>query len=189
MNAVMGGSPCAGGPAGGVRRRWRRREHHGPDPSQDASASTGIGCEFDDDESGTIKLELVDAAYQLKVYAATTGELQHEQTLGAKDTKCPFVATFRKGDTTFVHQPSDDDYIAALRRRPRRSRRRRPPAQPASAGCVRGTMVSRARTPNPIAAPATSTPLTARPHPIDVASAMAPRSGGPTTKPMSPALR
>lgn len=80
-----------------------------------AESPTGIRCEFDDDKEGKIELELVDATYQLKVYAASTGELQHEQTLEAKATKCPFIAAFRKGDTTFVHQPSDDDYTAALK--------------------------------------------------------------------------
>lgn len=81
-----------------------------------AESPTGIRCEFDDNkDGGKVELELVDATYQLKVYAASTGELQHEQTLEAKATKCPFIAAFRKGDTTFVHQPSDDDYTAALK--------------------------------------------------------------------------
>ncbi len=80
-----------------------------------AETPTGIRCSFDDDEEGKVELELVDATYELKVYAASTGELQHEQRLEAKETKCPFIATFRKGDTTFVDQPSDDDYISALK--------------------------------------------------------------------------
>lgn len=75
---------------------------------------TGIKCDFDDDANKT-QLELVDADYELKVYAAATGELKHEQTLHARSTKCPFIATFKKGDTTFVNQPSDDDYINALK--------------------------------------------------------------------------
>jgi len=75
---------------------------------------TGVICDFDDD-GAKVKLELVDAVYELKVYAATTGTVVHEQRLEARTTKCPFIATFKKGDTTFVDQPSDDDYIAALK--------------------------------------------------------------------------
>lgn len=75
---------------------------------------TGIQCDFEDDGKKT-PLELVDADYELKIYAAATGELKHEQTLQARSTKCPFIATFKKGDTTFVNQPSDDDYINALK--------------------------------------------------------------------------
>lgn len=80
-----------------------------------AESPTGIRCEFDDDEAGKVELELVDATYELTVYAAATGEVQHEQTLEAKETTCPFIATFRKGDTTLVDRPSDDEYIAALK--------------------------------------------------------------------------
>lgn len=75
---------------------------------------TGIKCDFEDDGE-KIQLELVDADYELKVYAATTGELKQEQTLQARNTECPFIATFKKGDTTFVNEPSDDDYINALK--------------------------------------------------------------------------
>ena len=38
-----------------------------------------------------IKLELVDADYELKVYAAATGELKHEAKSEARDKECPFV--------------------------------------------------------------------------------------------------
>jgi hypothetical protein len=79
---------------------------------------TGVKCQFkggEDDGGKPVELELVDAVYELKVYAATTGELQHQQTLEARNTECPFIATFKKGDTTYVNQPSDDDYIAALK--------------------------------------------------------------------------
>jgi hypothetical protein len=81
-----------------------------------AEHPTGVTCEFkDDDDPKGVELELVDATYQLKVYEATTGKLQHEQTLEAKNTTCPYFATFKKGDTTFVNQPSDDDYTNALK--------------------------------------------------------------------------
>ena len=81
-----------------------------------AEDPTGIMCTFkgDDGEPDT-KLELVDATFELKVYAATTGELKHEATLEAKEDECPFIATFEKGDKTFVAEPSDDDYVAALK--------------------------------------------------------------------------
>ena len=79
-------------------------------------APTGVVCTFDgdEDEEGA-ELELVDATYEVKVYAATTGELLHSATLEAKNTECPFIATFKKGDKTFVNEPSDDDYISALK--------------------------------------------------------------------------
>ena len=75
---------------------------------------TGIICEFEDDGE-QIKLELVDADYQLKVYAASTGELKHETPIEARDKECPYIAAFEKGDTTFVHQPTDDQLINALK--------------------------------------------------------------------------
>lgn len=75
---------------------------------------TGVKCEFESDGK-KVELELVDADYELTVYAATTGEVKHQQTLEARNTECPYVAAFKKGDTTFVNQPSDDDYIAALK--------------------------------------------------------------------------
>jgi hypothetical protein len=77
---------------------------------------TGVMCTFEGDKGEpATKLELVDATYELKVYAATTGELKHTATLEAKNSECPFIATFEKGDKTFVNEPSDDDYIGALK--------------------------------------------------------------------------
>jgi hypothetical protein len=75
---------------------------------------TGVKCTFED-QGKKVELELVDATYDLKVYAATTGELKHQQTLEGKSSECPYIAAFRKGDTTFVNQPSDDDYTNALK--------------------------------------------------------------------------
>ncbi len=75
---------------------------------------TGVICDFDDD-GANVKLELVDAVYDLKIYAATTGAVVHEQRLEAHTTECPYIATFKKGDKTFVDLPSDDEYIAALK--------------------------------------------------------------------------
>ena len=75
---------------------------------------TGVVCDFEDDGE-TIKLELVDADYELKVYAAATGELKHEAKLEARDKECPFLATFQKGDTTYVNEPTDDQLINALK--------------------------------------------------------------------------
>ena len=77
---------------------------------------TGVVCTFDGDkDEAPAKLELVDATYEVKVYAATTGELVHSATLEAKNSECPFIATFKKGDKTFVNEPSDDDYIGVLK--------------------------------------------------------------------------
>lgn len=75
---------------------------------------TGKKCEFDADGS-TVTLELVDASYELKVYTATTGKQVHAAQLEAKTTECPFIATFKKGDTKYVSEPDDDAYVAALK--------------------------------------------------------------------------
>ena len=81
-----------------------------------AESPTGIVCTFEgDDGEPPAKLELVDATYEVKVYAARTGELLHSTTLEATETECPFIATYEKGDKTFVDQPSDDEYIGALK--------------------------------------------------------------------------
>jgi hypothetical protein len=75
---------------------------------------TGKQCEFDDKGTKT-KLELVNSTYQLTVYTATTGKSVKTETLETKTTECPYFATFKKGDTTWVDTPSDDQYIAALK--------------------------------------------------------------------------
>lgn len=75
---------------------------------------TGKMCDFED-KGDKVKLELVDATYDLTIYAATSGKQVQKSTLEAKTTDCPYIAAFQKGDTTFVSQPSDDQYIAALK--------------------------------------------------------------------------
>lgn len=75
---------------------------------------TGVMCDFEDDGE-QIKLELVDANFDLKVYAAATGGLKHEQRIEARNRECPFIATFEKGDTTYVNEPTDDQLINALK--------------------------------------------------------------------------
>jgi hypothetical protein len=75
---------------------------------------TGIVCDFEDDGEA-IKLELVDSDYDLKVYAASTGELVHEAHLEARSKECPYVAAFQKGDKTFVNEPTEDQLINALK--------------------------------------------------------------------------
>jgi hypothetical protein len=75
---------------------------------------TGKQCELDN--KGTkVKLELVDATYVVKVYTASTGKELGSTTLEAKSKDCPYLAVFKQGDTTYVDQPSDDDYINALK--------------------------------------------------------------------------
>jgi hypothetical protein len=82
---------------------------------------TGKKCSFEGDkdakgEAGkSVELELVDATYELKIYEARTGALKSTATLEAHETECPFIATFKTGDKTFVDEPSDDDYTAALK--------------------------------------------------------------------------
>jgi len=75
---------------------------------------TGTICEFEDDGE-QIKLELVNADYVVKVYAASTGELKHEQPVEARETECPYFAAFQKGDKTYVIEPSDDQLVNALK--------------------------------------------------------------------------
>jgi hypothetical protein len=76
---------------------------------------TGKQCEFDNDGQ-SVTLELVDASYEVVVYEARTGHEVQRTTLDASaGGECPFVATFQKGDTTFVQEPDDDDYINALK--------------------------------------------------------------------------
>ena len=76
---------------------------------------TGKQCEFDSDGK-KVKLELVDATFELKIYTASTGKgVGTATTLEARSTDCPYIAAFKKGDTKFVTEPSDDDYINALK--------------------------------------------------------------------------
>src|SRR5581483_5360037 len=68
---------------------------------------TGKKCDFDSDGT-TVTLELVDATYTLTAYAAVTGEqLLTTKLQGVSGTDCPFIATFQKGDTTVVAEPTD----------------------------------------------------------------------------------
>jgi hypothetical protein len=83
---------------------------------------TGKRCTFKGDKDAKeakdradVELELVDATYEHTVYEARTGEKKTTTTLEAHDADCPFIATFKTGDTTFVSQPSDDEYTAALK--------------------------------------------------------------------------
>lgn len=76
---------------------------------------TGNKCEFEDDGK-KVNLELVDSTWEFKVYEATTGkQVGATATLEAKSGDCPYIAAFRKGDTTYVVEPSDDDYINVLK--------------------------------------------------------------------------
>jgi hypothetical protein len=75
---------------------------------------TGKKCEFENKGKKTT-LELVDSTYELKVYAATTGKELQSTVIEAKDPDCPYLATFQEGDTTYVNEPSDDDYTNAVK--------------------------------------------------------------------------
>ncbi len=75
---------------------------------------TGIQCDFED-EGVTTTLELVDADYDLTIYAATSGESIGTKSITATEDECPFIATFQDGDTEFVASPSDDDIVNALK--------------------------------------------------------------------------
>lgn len=75
---------------------------------------TGKQCEFEDKGTKT-KLELVNSTYELKLYAATSGEVAKTATLETHTTECPYFATFQKGDKKWVDEPSDDEYTAAVK--------------------------------------------------------------------------
>lgn len=77
----------------------------------------GTKCDFTSNDSGTtITLELTDTVYNLTVYAAATGQQVGEpMTLEASDTECPFFASFKEGDTQFLNDPTEDQYINALK--------------------------------------------------------------------------
>lgn len=75
---------------------------------------TGKQCDFES-KGEKVKLELVDATYELTVYEAKTGKQVSKSTLEAKSDDCPYIAAYEKGDTTYVEEPSDDQYINALK--------------------------------------------------------------------------
>lgn len=74
----------------------------------------GTMCEFDS-EGTKVNLELVDGTFELRVYAATTGEQVGAVPLEAKGTECPMFATFREGDTTYFNTIDDDQVINAIK--------------------------------------------------------------------------
>ncbi len=77
----------------------------------------GTKCDFKANDGGEpLTLELTDTVYELTVYAAATGKQVGEpQKLEASSTECPFIATFKEGDTQFLIEPTDDQYITALK--------------------------------------------------------------------------
>ena len=79
-----------------------------------ATTPTGIDCEFDDDGT-TLTLELVDASYDLTVYAATSADVIGTKSITAAETECPFIVSSEEGDTEYVATPSDDDIVNALK--------------------------------------------------------------------------
>jgi hypothetical protein len=78
---------------------------------------TGTKCDFGgNDGSAPITLELADTVYELTVYAAATGDQVGEpQSLEGSTTECPMFATFREGDTQYLINPSEDQYLNALK--------------------------------------------------------------------------
>lgn len=74
----------------------------------------GTQCEFDSE--GTPRtLELVDGTFELRVYAATTGEQLAAVPLEASGTECPMFVSMREGDTTHFNRVPDEDIINALK--------------------------------------------------------------------------
>ena len=77
----------------------------------------GTKCDFEpSDGSGTVTLELTDTTYELTIYSAQTGEAVGEPTkLEAATTDCPYIASFKEGDTKFLNDPTEDQYVNALK--------------------------------------------------------------------------
>jgi hypothetical protein len=77
----------------------------------------GTMCDFTPNDGGAaITLELTDTAYELTVYAASTGKKVGEpKTLEASDTECPMFASFKEGDTRYLNSPTEDQYVNALK--------------------------------------------------------------------------
>lgn len=81
-----------------------------------AATPNGTMCDFTLNDGGTITLELADTVYELTVYAAATGQQVGEpKTLEASDTECPMFATFKEGDTRYLNNPTEDQYVNALK--------------------------------------------------------------------------
>jgi hypothetical protein len=82
-----------------------------------AATPNGTKCDFKANDGGEpLTLELTDTVYELTVYGAATGKRVGEpQKLEASSTECPFIATFKEGDTQFLIDPTDDQYVNALK--------------------------------------------------------------------------
>ncbi len=81
-----------------------------------AATPNGTKCDFTLNDGGTVTLELTDTSYVLTVYEAASGkQVGAPQTLDAATTECPYIASFKEGDTTYLNEPSDDQYINALK--------------------------------------------------------------------------
>ena len=77
----------------------------------------GTTCDFEpSDGSGKVTLELTDTTYELTIYSAQSGEAVGEPTkLEAASSECPYIASFKDGDTKFLNDPTEDQYINALK--------------------------------------------------------------------------
>jgi hypothetical protein len=82
-----------------------------------SATPNGTKCDFKaSDSDTTTTLELTDTVYKLTVYAAATGKQVGEpQALEASTTECPYFATFHEGDTQYLNDPTEDQYINALK--------------------------------------------------------------------------
>ena len=84
---------------------------------QVSTTPTGETCEFEgDDGEPSTTLELTNTVHELTVYSAASGErIGDPQTLEATGAVCPFVAMIREGQTQYLNDPSDDQYVNALK--------------------------------------------------------------------------
>jgi hypothetical protein len=79
-----------------------------------ATTPTGVQCNFDNNGQ-TVTLGLVNATYDVTIYAASSAEKLGAVSLDAKTTDCPYVAYVKQGDTQYVSSLSDDDVTNAVK--------------------------------------------------------------------------
>jgi hypothetical protein len=75
---------------------------------------TGMNCNFDNDGK-QVTLALVDATYDVWLYAASSGAKLGDVSLDAKTSECAYVAAFHDGDTRYVISLTDDDVTNAVK--------------------------------------------------------------------------
>lgn len=80
---------------------------------------TGIMCDLEsEDDDGNVEivtLEVVDVTYEMKIYAARTGELVGTETIAAIDASCPTFTFLDEGQTQYLNREDEADTVNALK--------------------------------------------------------------------------